>query len=184
MSTADSGGSTDLGPTEIDVAYADTSAAQLGFSLEAPEQPALAECSADFDGITISLRLLGASHQVIVDDGHQRLCETVACLPEMTSALPESYQGSSYYFASHVDVVEADALADLVDDLGTRVADRRADGLPALLGRFPGEPHAVTAIISDADAETISWHTWHTYPQAGEVVVTTSVIQRGAVVQA
>ena len=91
MSTADSGGSTDLGPTEIDVAYADTSAAQLGFSLEAPEQPALAECSADFDGITISLRLLGASHQVIVDDGHQRLCETVACLPEMTSALPESY---------------------------------------------------------------------------------------------
>ena len=52
------------------------------------------------------------------------------------------------------------------------------------MGRFPGEPHAVTAIVSESTDDSISWHTWHTYPQAGEVVVTTSVIQRGAVVQA
>ncbi|MET9201508.1 DUF2617 family protein [Gordonia sp. NPDC003585] len=172
------------GSTELAVAFADTSAGQLGYSLTAPEQPALATSSGELGGITVSLRLLGASHQVIVDDGNQHLCETVACLPEVTSALPESFQHLDYYFASRVDAVHPDALADLVDDLHRRVADRIAEGMPALIGHFPGAPHAVTAIVADDEPDAISWHTWHTYPQAGEVVLTTSRLGRGAVISA
>ncbi len=49
------------------------------------------------------------------------------------------------------------------------------------MGRFPGEPHAVTAIVSESTDDSISWHTWHTYPKAAEVVITSSRIDRGPV---
>lgn len=166
--------------TRLPVAYADTSAAQLGFSLDAPLQEPLAREDGEIDGITVSVRLLGASHQVVVDDGAQRICETVACLPEVTSALPKSLQDSGYLFSSRIERADDDRLAALVEQLGVRVTEQMAAGNPSLMGVFPGDPHAVTAIVSDLSADSISWHTWHTYPQAGEVVITTSVIHRGA----
>jgi hypothetical protein len=165
---------------ELSVAYADTSAGQLGFSLDAPLQEPLAQEDGEVDGITVSVRLLGASHQVVVDDGAQRICETVACLPDVTSALPETFQESGYLFSSRVERATDDQLAALIEQLGVRVTEQMTSGKPSVMGVFPGDPHAVTAIISDSSSEEISWHTWHTYPQAGEVVITTSVIHRGA----
>ncbi|GAB86199.1 DUF2617 family protein [Gordonia rubripertincta] len=165
---------------ELLVAYADTSAAQLGFSLDAPLQEPLAREDGEIDGITVSVRLLGASHQVVVDDGAQRICETVACLPDVTSALPETFQESGYHFSSRVERATDDQLATLVEQLGVRVTEQMATGNPSVMGAFPGDPHAVTAIVSYSSSEEISWHTWHTYPQAGEVVITSSVINRGA----
>lgn len=164
----------------LPVAYADTGAAQLGFSLDAALQEPLAREDGKIDGITVSVRLLGASHQVVVDDGARRICETVACLPDVTSALPENFQESGYVFSSRIEKVTEHQLAALVEQLGVRVTEQIASGNPSVMGVFPGDPHAVTAIVSDSSAEEISWHTWHTYPQAGEVVITTSVINRGA----
>ncbi|WP_238421816.1 DUF2617 family protein [Gordonia sp. 'Campus'] len=166
---------------QLAVAYADTSAAQLGFSLSAPLQEPLAQEDAEIDGITVSVRLLGASHQVLVEDGAQRILETVACLPDVTSALPESFQESGYYFSSRVESITPDQLAALIEQLTVRVSEQMATGHPCVMGRFPGEPQAVTAIVSESSEDMISWHTWHTYPQAGEVVVTSSRIDRGPV---
>lgn len=166
---------------QLAVAYADTSASQLGFSLSAPLQEPLAQEDREIDGITVSVRLLGASHQVLVEDGVQRICETVACLPEVTSALPESFQESGYYFSSRVEHVNPDQLAALVEQLSVRVTEQLATGHPCVMGRFPGEPHAVTAIVSESTDDSISWHTWHTYPKAAEVVITSSRIDRGPV---
>ncbi|MCK8613108.1 DUF2617 family protein [Gordonia sp. C13] len=172
----------ELGATvaRLPVAYADTGAAQLGFSLDAPLQEPLAREDGEIDGITVSVRLLGASHQVVVDDGAQRICETVACLPDVSSALPETFQQSGYLFSSRIERATDDQMAALVEQLGVRVTEQMASGNPSVMGVFPGDPHAVTAIVSESTAEQISWHTWHTYPQAGDVVITTSVIHRGA----
>ncbi|MDL9936962.1 DUF2617 family protein [Gordonia sp. ABSL1-1] len=168
--------------TDLPVAYADTRAAQLGFSLTAPAQPALAESAGTVGEIAIALRLLGASHQVIVDDGRRRICETLACLPGETGDRPASLEQSGYRFTSRIDVHSPVSMADLVGDVARTVVERRAAGLPALLGRFPGEPNAVTAIaVAPADDHRVSWQTWHTYPQSGEVVVTTSTLDHESV---
>ncbi|MEO9326563.1 DUF2617 family protein [Gordonia aurantiaca] len=167
--------------TALSVMYADTSAARLGFSLDAPLQDPLAVRDAEIDGITVSVRLLGTSHQVVVDDGVSRICETVACLPEVTSAVPESFQQTGYHFTSRVEQVAPDRFAPLVEQLTELVTEQSAAGFPCVLGVFPGDPHAVTAIVTEALPEEISWRTWHTYPNAGEVVVTASHLTRDRV---
>ena len=165
---------------QLAVAYADTSASQLGFSLSAPLQEPLAQEDREIDGITVSVRLLGASHQVLVEDGVQRICETVACLPDITTALPDSFQADGYVFSSRVIECSSDAMAEMVEQIESEVDGHARDGLPALLGRFPGNELAVTAVTTDIDDDALIWRTWHTYPQAGEVVVTSSRIDRDA----
>ncbi|GAB88980.1 DUF2617 family protein [Gordonia rhizosphera] len=163
--------------TSLDVPFADTSAQQLSFSLTADVREPLARCDHRFGPRTISLRLLGASHQVIVDDGHRRLCETVACLPDVGTPLPGTVADGVYAFSSRVDRCDLARLESVVAGLVRRTCDHRAAGLPALLGRFPGRPLAVTAVIASADDDTITWQTWHTYPQCGELVTTTGELR-------
>ena len=47
-------------------------------------------------------------------------------------------------------------------------------GTPALLGRFPRHPLAVTALFAQVDNTMVTWQTWHVYPQSGEIVETRS----------
>lgn len=159
---------------DLDVAFVDTRAGQLGFSLSAAPRTPLAVADHRFGAVSLSIRLLGASHQVILTDGGHDLCETVACLPGTPSALPQSYQSRGYVFTSRIQTLDEDEIARVVDQVTAQVAAHTDAGLPALLGRFPGNPLAVTAVIADADADGVSWRTWHTYPQAGEVVLTSS----------
>ncbi len=106
-----------------------------------PLQEPLPGRTGEIDGITVSVRLLGASHQVVVDDGAQRICETVACLPEVTSALPKSLQDSGYLFSSRIERADDDRLAALVEQLGVRVTEQMAaGGNPSVMGVFPGDP--------------------------------------------
>lgn len=163
----------------LDVPYADTSAAQLAFSLTADPRAPLARCDHQFGSRTVSLRLLGASHQIIVDDGDHRMCETVACLPGLDEPLPGTVADGTYTFTSLVRKCDAEQMAALVDELHHRTADHRAQGLPSLLGRFPGQPMAVTAAIATARGDGIGWQTWHTYPQTAEVVTTTGELRDG-----
>ena len=77
---------------ELVVPYRDTRAQDLCWSLNLPVQPALAVRSVRLGGLILELRLLGASHQVLVwaQDGTEPLCvETVACLPGLAEQLPE-----------------------------------------------------------------------------------------------
>ena len=175
---------------ELSVAYTDTSASGLGFSLTAPPQEPLAQADGEVAGLPVSLRLLGASHQVLVGQHPQRhgqLLETVACLPEITSDLPSSFQESGYYFNARTETMDDNGLTAAVADIVAEVDDHHRRGLPALLGRFPGSPLALTAIVAgpgtgDPGSEVlITWRTWHTYPQTGEVVVTASSLWRQGV---
>ncbi|MDY6807787.1 MAG: DUF2617 family protein [Actinomycetota bacterium] len=165
------------GQVLLDVPYVDTSAAQLAFSLTAGPREPLARCDHRFGTRTISVRLLGASHQIIVDDGGHRICETVACLPGLATPLPGTVDDGRYSFTSSVQDCGPDRMAVVVDDLRHRTSDHRARGLPALFGRFPGQPLAVTAAIATTRGDTIAWQTWHTYPQSTEIVTTTGELR-------
>ena len=166
--------------TDLDVAFSDTRAGQLGFSLTAAQREPLAAADHTIGALTFSIRLLGASHQIVITDDAHELCETVACLPDITTALPDSFQADGYVFSSRVIECNSDAMADLLEQIESEVEGHARAGLPALLGRFPGNELAVTAVTADTDDDALIWRTWHTYPQAGEVVVTSSRIDRDA----
>lgn len=166
--------------TDLDVAFSDTRAGQLGFSLTAAQREPLAAADHTIGALTFSIRLLGASHQIVITDDAHEMCETVACLPDITTALPDSFQADGYLFSSRVIECSSDAMADLLEQIESEVEGHARAGLPALLGRFPGNELAVTAVTADIDDDALIWRTWHTYPQAGEVVVTSSRIDRDA----
>jgi hypothetical protein len=150
----------------IDTPYADTTAADLGFALGLAPQPALHTLDLSLGGYGVQLRLLGASHQVIVDD----LSETVACLPGVRRSLPSTMEhGGGYRFEANTERLPA-------QDFQARVAQVRAlveSAETGLLGVFPGGPLAVTALLAEPLSDGgIGWRTWHAYPQTGELVTT------------
>ncbi|MGW4462242.1 DUF2617 family protein [Micromonospora sp. NPDC004704] len=180
----------------LDTPYADTTAAELSLALGTPELPALHVLDLahpDRPGVRLRLRLLGASHQVVLRrdgdavEGREptagELVETVACLPGRSPDLPAELADPStgYRFAARVlrlDPAEMSAR--------TAVLRRElADDPYALIGVFPGGPEAITALRLHRDdttadrlggGDTIGWHTWHAYPQSGELVETETVV--------
>ncbi len=62
----------------IDTRFADSRAADLSLAYGLRPLPALGTHSVTLGGLTVELRVLGASHQVVLGDWS----ETVACLPE------------------------------------------------------------------------------------------------------
>ncbi|GAA2603289.1 DUF2617 family protein [Actinomadura fulvescens] len=150
-------------------AYTDTRADELSFALGLAAIDALAVLTAERAGLTVELRLLGASHQVLAGP----VSETVACLPGRPGPLPgrvnEALPGWSYDFASSTVTHDADAaFGAAVDDLCARLAERD----DALTGTFPGSPYAVTALALEQHG--LGWRTWHAYPQTREIVMTRS----------
>ncbi|MEU0314783.1 DUF2617 family protein [Nocardioides sp. NPDC006273] len=134
-------------------------------------------------GVSVTLSVLGASHQVVVrrDEGvtarsadRPLLHETVACGLAEAAPLAAEHSTDGYRLASHVREVGPDELA--------AEASRLVEGLSgrtdAVVAHFPGDPHAVTALALDGvggtSAGEITWRTWHTYPQTGEIVATTT----------
>ncbi|MFD0785789.1 DUF2617 family protein, partial [Micromonospora azadirachtae] len=53
-----------------------------------------------------------------------------------------------------------------------------ADDRLALVGVFPGDPDAVTALAvrSGSPGGEVAWRTWHAYPQTNELVLTETVV--------
>jgi hypothetical protein len=135
----------------LDTPYADTTAADLRFALDLPELPALATLTLDTGPHRrLELRLLGASHQVVLHTPAGRLTETVACLPAAADGLPRRLVRPDYAFRAEI--------RRLRGTLNAR----------ALAGEFPGSPDALTVIA----AEGTTWWTVHAYPQSGEIVRT------------
>lgn len=172
----------------LDVPYADSTAADLSFALDLPPQPALHALDlpgAAGPGTHLQLRLLGSSHQAILDLGQGTLSETVACLPAGGTGLPTSLvtldlpAGWRYVFV--VDVTRCTPAAFAAEVAALRVWD----GATLLLGEFPGAPGATTALRAEpfggayggAGVRGASWQTAHTYPQTGEIVRTRTVIR-------
>ncbi|MEU4476803.1 DUF2617 family protein [Micromonospora sp. NPDC023966] len=157
----------------LEAPYVDTRAADLSLALGGPERPALHVRELTLPGgLRLGLRLLGASHQVVCGD----LTETVACLPGRPPHLPDALhdETAGYRFTATV-------LRPAGDGLRTRVAALRADLADdpyALVGVFPGDEDAVTALAFRPDPPdgSVAWRTWHAYPQTNELVLTETVV--------
>jgi len=68
-----------------------------------------------------------------------------------------------------VEQLASEPLAERADALVRRLGEAEA----ALLGAFPGSPHAITAI----EVVASGWRTWHVYPQSGEIVSTVTTFR-------
>ncbi|GAA3736382.1 hypothetical protein HDA32_001365 [Spinactinospora alkalitolerans] len=159
--------------------FVDTRAADLTWTLEHPPvEPLAARVLESGDGaVRIELRILGASHQVLLEAGRERLAETVACLPGAAGGLPRHAASSAagphhYDFASSVRRLGPEAFAEEVAQASLAVADHPR----GLLATFPGDSLAVTGLVTETDGRTLRWRSWHAYPQSGELVTTTTSV--------
>jgi hypothetical protein len=156
----------------ITVPYADTQAADLGWSLGGGPRDALALLQVAYGSALLELRVLGASHQAVLDTPAGRCSEVVACLPGAASGLPaeaiEELPGLRYAFRAQVWQLTRRQLAAAV----ARLCSELGGHARAVLGVFPGVPDAVTGLRADPMPTGIGWSTWHAYPQTAELVVT------------
>lgn len=163
--------------TTLNVPYVDTNAHELVWTLDHPQAPALTTRALSVRGADVELRVLGASHQVVVRRNGAELIETVACLPGVEPHLPAtavcSVQGRTYTFESRVTDVPPRELRRRVAELG-RMTERSKNKV--LLAAFPGEPDAVTALRLDGDTSGVRWRTWHVYPRSTQIVQTSTEV--------
>lgn len=160
--------------TTIHTPYIDTRAGDLAWCLGQAPLPALAAIDLDLDGGEVQLRLLGASHQVLLESERGSCSETVACLPGRSLPLPvgvaERVDGWDYEFAARIESLPAATFAGRAQELLDLVAEHPR----GLAGTFPGDPNAFTAMLVQAEGKAVNWRTWHAYPQEGQLVVTRS----------
>ncbi|MFR9676338.1 DUF2617 family protein [Streptomyces sp. TR06-5] len=158
--------------TTLKTAYSDTRAGDLAWAVGREPLPALATLGLELGSARVELRLLGASHQVIVEDGHASCSETVACLPGSSAPLPvgvsRQLDAWDYEFASRVESLSPGSFVGRAQELIALVAEHPQ----GLAGLYPGSRHAFTALLVQRQGEQIHWRTWHSYPQEGSLVST------------
>ncbi len=156
--------------TVLSVPFIDAQPQDLVLSIGLPPQPALATKTFELPVGRLEMRLLGSSHQVIVEGPSSTFSETVACLNNGGS-LPSESSDDGYRFYS--------SCMQLGERFDTEVADllnRLEDKTDALTGIFPGHRLALTGIELIESSEGISWRTWHAYPQSATLVRTDSTL--------
>ncbi|MFD7923750.1 DUF2617 family protein [Streptomyces sp. NPDC059740] len=158
--------------TSLKTTYTDTRASDLAWALGREPLPALAELELRLGGSKVQLRLLGASHQILLEDGTGVCSETVACMAGRSTPLPlgvaEQVGNWDYEFAAHVEHLSEASFAGRAQELLALVADHPY----GLAGTFPGSPHAFTAMLAQHREGRTCWRTWHAYPQEGALVTT------------
>ncbi|MFI5860989.1 DUF2617 family protein [Streptomyces sp. NPDC051546] len=158
--------------TTLQTTYTDTRAADLAWALGRERLPALAVLNLELGGATVELRLLGASHQVLLEEGDVLCSETVACMPGSSTPLPlgvaKRVGDWEYEFAARVENLSRGSFAGRAQELLALVADHPN----GLAGTFPGSPHAFTAMLAQRYEGQVRWRTWHAYPQEGQLVAT------------
>jgi hypothetical protein len=158
--------------TILKTAYTDTRAADLAWCLGKEPLPALAVLDLQLQGADVQLRLLGASHQVILREGRASCSETVACMPGSSKPLPLGFSKRignwEYEFAAHVETLSQGSFAWRAQELLALVSEHPH----GLAGTFPGSPHAFTAMLAQRQDGQVNWRTWHAYPQEGRLVAT------------
>ncbi|MFG3253789.1 DUF2617 family protein [Streptomyces sp. NPDC048172] len=158
--------------TTLKTAYTDTRAGDLAWALGHEPLPALAALDLELAGARVQLRLLGASHQVLLDEEYGSCSETVACMPGSSTPLPlgvsKRFGEWEYEFAARVETLSGGSFAGRASELLALVSDHPN----GLAGTFPGEPHAFTALLVQRHEGQVHWRTWHSYPQEGRLVAT------------
>ncbi|GGR13280.1 MULTISPECIES: DUF2617 family protein [Streptomyces] len=158
--------------TTLKTSYTDTRAADLAWALGREPLPALAVLDLELSGAKLQLRLLGASHQVLLEEEGRHCSETVACMPGSSTPLPLGVSKRvgewEYEFAARVETLTQGSFAGRAQELLALVADHPH----GLAGTFPGSPHAFTAMLAQRHEGQVRWRTWHAYPQEGQLVVT------------
>jgi len=161
----------------LDVPYVDTRAADLVWTLDHPVLPALTLGRATTLGGTLELRVLGASHQVVLRGRDGDVVETVACLPGHRPYLPDAVDrrvaGRRYRFRATVDQVSAAEVSARADELRA-MAEGQATA-PTVVASFPAAPDALTALAA-VTGRGVGWRTWHVYPNSGQVVSTSTEV--------
>jgi hypothetical protein len=154
----------------IDTRFADSRAADLSLAYGLRPLPALGTHRVTLGGMTLELRVLGASHQVLLGDWS----ETVACLPDRPGALPAREERTVGDYAVRF-TASCDRPVDFASAVTRVVAECETDP-HSLVAEFPGSPLAVTALSAREADGGVCWQTWHAYPQVGELVWTSSVV--------
>lgn len=158
--------------TTLKTSYTDTRAADLAWALGRDPLPALAVLDLELAGAKLQLRLLGASHQVLLEEESRSCSDTVACMPGSSTPLPLGVSKRvgewEYEFAARVETLTQGSFAGRAQELLALVADHPH----GLAGTFPGSPHAFTAMLAQRHEGQLRWRTWHAYPQEGQLVVT------------
>jgi|GEM_PF-815818 len=160
---------------DLAIAYADTAVQDLRFTIGAVDVVTVEslEIPQWHPGIGLSLRLLGASHQAVVTTAEGSYTETLACLGAGDPPPPshtEHIGAITLEFSCQVHHLTREILAGRVADS----AARAADDAYTLLGRFPGQPDAVTVLT--ASRHMPQWNTVHAYPDTGAWVTTTTTL--------
>lgn len=154
----------------IETRFADSRAADLSLAYGLRPLPALGTHRVTLGGVTLELRVLGASHQVVIGDWS----ETVACLPDRPGALPER---ETRTVGDYLVRFEASCSRPAsFDETVSRIVAECEEDPHSLVAGFPGSPLAVTALSARPDKDGVRWETWHAYPQVGELVWTSSVV--------
>ncbi|MBV9026000.1 MAG: DUF2617 family protein [Streptomycetaceae bacterium] len=170
--------------TTLHTPYTDTRAGDLAWCLGKEPLPALATVDLDLKGhrtttIKAEMRLLGASHQVLIHASGGGCSETVACMSGSSTPLPlgvaKRIGDWEYEFAARVETLSPSTFAARAQELLELVAHHPN----VLAGQFPGDPHALTAMLVQRDpaghaGDEVHWRTWHAYPQEGRLVTTRS----------
>ncbi|MFJ8617509.1 DUF2617 family protein [Streptomyces clavifer] len=158
--------------TTLQTAYSDTRAADLAWALGREPLPALAVLDLRLAGAKLQMRLLGASHQVLLEEERGTCSETVACIPGSSTPLPlgvaKRLGDREYEFAARVETLSEGSFAGRAQELLALVTDHPH----GLVGTFPGSPYAFTAMLAQVAEGQVRWRTWHAYPQEGQLVVT------------
>ncbi|WP_445402838.1 DUF2617 family protein [Streptomyces sp. LE64] len=158
--------------TTLKTSYTDTSASDLAWALGREPLPALATLDLELSGAKLQLRLLGASHQVLLEEEYGTCSETVACIPGRSTPLPlgvaERVGDWEYEFAARVETLSGGQFAGRAQELLALVSDHPQ----GLAGVFPGDPNAFTAMLAQRHNGHVHWRTWHAYPQDGQLVAT------------
>ncbi|MEV5436605.1 DUF2617 family protein [Streptomyces sp. NPDC052682] len=162
--------------TTLNTPYTDTRASDLGWALGREPLPALATLDLELSGATLQLRLLGASHQVLLEEERGSCSETVACMPGSSTPLPlgvtRRIGAWEYEFAARVEALSPEDFAGRAQELLALVSDHPH----GLAGVFPGSPHAFTALLAQRHDGHVHWRTWHAYPQDGQLVATRTTV--------
>ncbi|MFH8593406.1 DUF2617 family protein [Streptomyces rimosus] len=158
--------------TTLKTPYTDTRACDLAWALGREPLPALAVLDLELAAANVQLRLLGASHQVLLEEENGTCSETVACIPGSSTPLPlgvaKRIGDWEYEFAAHVETLSHGSFAGRAQELLALVAEHPH----GLAGTFPGSPHAFTAMLAQREDGQVRWRTWHAYPQEGRLVAT------------
>ena len=127
-------------------------------------------------GTKLQLRLLDTAHQVLFDTPEGRISETVARLPGnqgVSTVVEQEIVGRIYRFQGEVK-----ESARMVRDMVQLYAAEWEDIPHTLRGIFQGDPQAISEVRAELrGAPTrIKWTTVHTYPQAGELLLTRTTV--------